>query len=152
MKQSPELKLIQENMMPGTLSAHGFIGEDSRNLTDILRADAKSLKQTGITQEAMAEKMQELTDFGMRGLGRPMPMDEYFEIEAEDYMGKLPCPFQDNAKVDKRQTRVRRLDTGATMRWTDLNIHMIHEHGFFEGHGSTYRLDPAQLARFLRMI
>ncbi len=108
MKQSTKLMLIQANMLPGSLSAHGFIGDDSRTLTDILRADAKSLKLTGITQEALADKMQELTDFGMRGLGRPMPMDGFFEIEVEEYMGKLPCPFKDNAKVNKRQTRVRR--------------------------------------------
>ena len=96
--------------------------------------------------------MQELSDFGMLGLGRPMPLDGCFEIEVEDYMGKLPCPFRDNAKVNKRQTRVRRLDTGVIMRWTDLSIHMIREHGFFEGHGSHYRLDPDELVRFLGMI
>ncbi len=152
MKQSPELEIIQVNMMPGTISAHGFIGEDSRKLTDILRADAKSLTQTGITRESLAQKMQELTDFGMQGLGRPMSMDGFFEIEVEDYKGKIPCPFKDNAKLYKRQTRVRRLDTGVIMRWTDLNIHMIGEHGFFEGHGSTYRLDPVELARFLGII
>ncbi len=152
MKQSPELNLIQANMVPGSLSAHGFLGDDSRNLTDILRADAKALKQAGITQQALADKMQKLTDFGMQGLGRPMLMDGGFEIEVEDYMGKLPCPFRDNARVDKRQTRVRRLDTGVMMRWTDLNIHMIREHGFFEGHGSIYRLDPDVLVRFLGMI
>jgi len=152
MKQSPVLELIQANMMPGTLSAHGFIGEDSRNLTDILRADAKSIKQKEITQEALAEKMQELTNCGTQGLGRPTAMDGRFEIEVEDYMGKLSCPFKDNVKVDKRQTLVRRLDTGTIMRWTDLNIHMIKEHGFFEGHGSIYRLDPIELARFLGMI
>ena len=152
MKQSPELTLIQENMMPGALSAHGFIGQDSRNLTDILRADAKALKRIGISQEALADKMQELTDFGMSGLGQPMNMEGCFEIEAEDYMGKLPCPFKDNAKLDKRQTLVRRLDTGVIMRWTDVNIHMIREHGFFEGYGSIYRLDPVELARFLGLI
>ncbi len=152
MKQNPELKLIEENMIPGALSAQGFIGDDSRNLTDILRADADSLKQAGITQEELADKMQELTDFGMQGLGRPVPMDGRFEIEVEDYRGKLPCPFRDNAKIDKRQTRVRRLDTDVVMRWTDLNIHMIREHGFFEGHGSAYRLDPVELGRFLGMI
>ncbi len=152
MKQSPELEIIQANMMPGSLSAHGFLGNDSRNLTDILHTDAESLKQTGITQEALADKMQELTDFGMRGLGRPMSMDGRFEIEVEDYMGKLPCPFRDNVKVVKSHTRVRRLDTGVILHWTDLNIHMIREHGFFEGYGSTYRLDPAELVRFLGMI
>jgi len=152
MKQSPELEIIQANMMPGALSAHGFIGQDSRNLADILHTDAESLEKTGVSKEALAEKMQELTDYGMRGLGTPMPMGELFEVEVGDYRGKLPCPFKDNGKIDKRQTVVRRLDTGVMMRWTDLNIHMIREHGFFEGHGSIYRLDPVELARFLGMV
>jgi len=152
MKQSPELEIIQANMMPGALSAHGFIGQDSRNLADILHTDAESLEKAGVSKEALAEKMQELTDYGMHGLGTPMPMGELFEVEVGDYRGKLPCPFKDNAKIDKRQTVVRRLDTGVMMRWTDLNIHMIKEHGFFEGHGSIYRLDPVELARFLGMV
>ena len=151
MKQSPELNIIQANMMPGALSAHGFIGNDSRNLADILRADEKSLNQTGVTKEELSEKMQELTNYGTSGLGRPVPMDDIFEIEVEDYRGILPCPFKDNVRLDKRQTIVRRLDTGVIMRWTDMNIHMIKEHGFFEGHGSIYRLDPVELVRFLGM-
>ena len=152
MKQSPEFAQIQANMMPGALSAHGFIGEDSRNLADIIHSDAKSLQKIGVTQEALADKMQEMTDAGLLGLGRPVPMEEQFEIAVEEYKGEIPCPFKDNAKAKKRQTLVRRLDTGVMMRWTDLNIHMIREHGFFEGYGSSYRLDPAELARFLGMI
>lgn len=152
MKQSPELDIIQENMMPGTLSAHGFLGNDSRNLTDILLADAKTLEQAGITKEALADKMQMLTDLGAEGFGRPTTVDERFDVEVEGYKGKLPCPFQDNVNVEKRQTLVKRLDTGVIIRWTDLSIHMIREHGFFEGHGSIYRLDPVELARFLQMI
>ncbi len=152
MKQSPELELIQKNMMPGALSAHGFIGEDSRNLADIILADLNSLQRIGITQEALADKMQAMTDTGLQGLGRPVSMDKYFEIEVEDYKGEIPCPFKDNVKAKKRHTSVKRLDTGAMIRWTDLNIHMIREHGFFEGYGSPYRLDPAELAQFLSMV
>lgn len=152
MKQSPELEIIQTNMLPGTLSAHGFLGEDARNLADILRADAKTLSQLGISRETLADKMQELTDSSIPGLGRPVSFNEYFEVESDDYMGRISCPFQDFVKVDKRETRARRLDTGVIMRWTDLNIHMIKEHGFFEGHGSKYRLDPLELARFLKLV
>ncbi len=152
MKQSPELEQIQNNMMPGALSGHGFIGKDSRKLVDIIHSDRKALQQLGITQEALADKMQALTDVGMQGLGRPETLDTHFEIEVEEYKGEIPCPFKDSAKANKRQTRVRRLDTGIMIRWTDLNIHMIRDHGFFEGYGSTYRLDPAELARFLDMI
>lgn len=151
MKQSPELEIIQANMLPGTLSAHGFLGEDTRNLADILRDDTKMLNKLGISQQELADKMQELTDSSIPGLGRPVSYSEHLEVESDDYMGRLSCPFQDFVKVDKRETRARRLDTGVIMRWTDLNIHMIREHGFFEGHGSKYRLDPVELARFLRM-
>ncbi|MBE0601690.1 MAG: hypothetical protein IH607_07865 [Firmicutes bacterium] len=151
MKQSPELERIQNNMMPGALSAHGFMGEDSRKLTDIIQSDLKTLAQLGITQEALADRMEEMTAKGLQGLGRPVTTDTRFEIAVEEYKGEIPCPFQDKAKANKRQTRVRRLDTGSTIRWTDLNIHMIRDHGFFEGHGSAYRLDPAELAGFLGM-
>jgi hypothetical protein len=152
MKQSPELEIIQINMMPGTLSAHGFLGEDSRNLSDILQADRSAVEQLGITNEQLAARMRHLTETAIPGLGRPMIVDDNFEVTVEDYMGRLPCPFQDNAKVDKRQTLVRRLDTGVIMRWTDLNVHMIEQHGFYEGHGSVYRLDPKELARFLGIL
>lgn len=152
MKQSPELALIQANMVPGALSAHGFIGDDSRNLADIILSDVQSLERIGMTQESLADRMQEMTELGLGGLGRPVSMEARFEIEVEDYKGAIPCPFKDNVKAKKRQTRVRRLDTGATIRWTDLNIHMIREHGFFEGYGSPYRLDPAELVSFLGLL
>jgi len=152
MKQSPDLEIIQANMLPGALSAHGFLGNDSRNLADILLADAKALEKTGITKEELADKMQELTDYGAEGMGRPTTVNENFEVEVEGYKGKLACPFKDNISVEKRQTLVKRLDTGVIMRWTDLSIHLIKEHGFFEGHGSIYRLDPVELVRFLGII
>jgi len=152
MKQSPELELIQANMTPGALSAHGFLGNDSRKLSDILHADATALEKTGITKEQLADTMQKLTDYGAEGFGRPTTFNEHFEIEVEGYKGKLPCPFKDNTAVEKRQTLVKNLDTGVIMRWTDLSIHMIKEHGFFEGHGSIYRLDPVELVRFLGMM
>lgn len=152
MKQSPEFEIIQANMLPGTLSAHGFLGEDRRNLTDILQADERSLRNLELSGPDLAAAMHRLTDTAIPGLGRPMIVDELFEVTVEDYMGRMPCPFQDNSKVDKRQTLVRRLDTGVIMRWTDLNIHMIEHHNFFEGLGSAYRLDPIELARFLKLV
>jgi hypothetical protein len=42
-------------------------------------------------------------------------------------------------------TTVELLDTSSTIRWSDLNIHLIAEHGFFEGKGSSFRIEPARL-------
>ncbi len=37
------------------------------------------------------------------------------------------------------------------MRWTDLSIHLIETHAFFQGKGSAFRLEPAELAAFLKL-
>jgi hypothetical protein len=31
------------------------------------------------------------------------------------------------------------------MHWSDLNIHLIAKHGFFEGKGSAFRIEPKEL-------
>jgi hypothetical protein len=41
------------------------------------------------------------------------------------------------------------LRTGDEMVWTALNVHLIREHGFYEGRGSPFRIDPAQAKRAL---
>ncbi|MHC5179457.1 MAG: hypothetical protein ACYSOS_02915 [Planctomycetota bacterium] len=35
------------------------------------------------------------------------------------------------------------------MSWTDLNIHMIAEHSFFEGTGAFFRIEPAEIISIL---
>ncbi|NQT54365.1 hypothetical protein HQ576_20070, partial [bacterium] len=38
---------------------------------------------------------------------------------------------------------------GATLRFTALSIHLIRAHGFYQGRGAPYRLEPTQLAELL---
>jgi len=151
MKQQPELQAIQENMLPGKFSAEGFLGEDDRNLADILLDDQKAVDRLGLTHEEIAAKMIALTDFGMASLAKPVEFEETFEVVVEDFMGRIPCPFRDNYGNDKRSTKVTRLSDGKVMGWTDLSIHMIEKHGFYEGKGSSYRLEPDELAEFLQL-
>jgi hypothetical protein len=35
------------------------------------------------------------------------------------------------------------------VQWSDLSIHLIGAHGFFEGRGSFFRLEPAELVAIL---
>jgi hypothetical protein len=35
--------------------------------------------------------------------------------------------------------------------FTDLQIHLIEKHGFYQGKGSSYRLEPAELAEILEV-
>jgi hypothetical protein len=36
--------------------------------------------------------------------------------------------------------------------YTPISIHLIREHGFYQGKGSLYRLDPEEVAKFLELI
>jgi len=46
---------------------------------------------------------------------------------------------------------VRNLRSGEHVTYTEMNIHMIEAHGFYEGAGSPFRQEPAMLARVLEI-
>jgi len=43
MKLTPEYASAQESMKPGKITAEGFLGDDDRNIVDIITAMRKSL-------------------------------------------------------------------------------------------------------------
>lgn len=149
MKQTPELTAIQEEMQPGRISATGFLGDDARQLADILTADAATVEALGVSHQRISEAMRRLTNIGRGGFGTPVQVDCY-EITVEDFMGRIACPFRDG-RVIKRTTTVRDLERGTELSWTDLAMHLIGRHGFYQGEGSPHRLDPGELVRFLRL-
>ncbi len=44
MKQTEKELQIQKRMQPGTISAEGFLGDDTRHVHDIIAEDVKHLK------------------------------------------------------------------------------------------------------------
>jgi len=150
MKQTANMLSIQEMMQAGKLTAEGFLGTDTRNLTEILLADQAVVNELGLTFKEIADKMQAITDIGLKMTEAVLPVNEEFAVQVDEYMGFIPCPFADNYQAAKRNTLLKNRRTGAAVHWSDLNIHMIREHGFFEGVGSYFRLDPAYLISFLK--
>ena len=150
MKQTPELDRYQHNMRPGCITLKGFLGSDRRNLTDILTDDDAEVKRLETTHAAIAARMQALRDAGVRGLGEPITVEDHYVIRVDDVRGKLPCPFED-AVVQKTFIQVQNKAINETITYTDLHIHMIQEHGFYEGHGSGFRLPPADLVKILEV-
>jgi hypothetical protein len=70
---------------------------------------------------------------------------ENLQVSVTDYPGSLVCPWAHPGRYAKRVTTVHNLKTNQTIRWSDLNIHLILEHSFFEGKHSPFRLDPEEL-------
>ena len=71
------------------------------------------------------------------------------EAQVDETRGANPCPWRHRGRYFKRITTVRRKGSDETIRWSDLNTHMIGAHGFFEGKGSMFRVEPAELVRML---
>ncbi len=150
MKQTPKMKKIQENLSPGAYSAEGFLGEDTRNLEDILKEDENTVKSMGLSHEQIAAGMKRYTDKGKENPGNPV-REVDCEIIVDDHRGYIPCPFSDNEKALKTNTRVFNKRLNRSVYWSDLNIHMIEKHGFYEGRGSRFRTGPEELVEILEL-
>jgi len=149
MKQTPAMDEIQRQMQPGIITRDGFLGRDRRKLVDILDDDNAEVNRLGLTHEAIARRMRELRDAGRKGIGLATRVGQGFEVQVDSVRGKLPCPFGHAGLVQKINTTVKNLASGREITYTDLNIHMIGEHGFYEGRGSAFRLEPSHLKEIL---
>jgi hypothetical protein len=152
MKQTVQMKLIQEKMKPGVITRDGFLGPDRRNLIDILIEDEETVKRLGLSHQQIAQRMLEFRNAGMRGLGEFISIEPHFEVRVDSVRGKLPCPFGDPGIFPKTNITVRNLEKNEDITYTDLHIHLIGSHGFYEGKGSVFRLDPKSLVDALEII
>ncbi|NQT92090.1 MAG: hypothetical protein HQ559_04960 [Lentisphaerae bacterium] len=151
MKQTPILDRIQEDMRPGRITREGFLGNDSRRLGDILEEDHAEVQRLGLSHQDIARRMREMRDAGCRGLGEPIHVEPHFEVRVDSVRGKLPCPFSHAGLVQKTNTTVQNLESGEEITYTDLHIHMVGEHGFYEGRGGMFRIDPPRLVKILEI-
>lgn len=149
MKQSPDMQKLEEVLRSSALTVGGFMGSDARSVTEVIEADAAELFRLGVSREQLGARMTEITTAAEKGLGTWVRIDDLREAAIDEARGQMACPWPHEAQFRKRVTTVRRTDSGQTVRWSDLSVHLITAHGFFEGRGSTFRIDPAGLVRVL---
>lgn len=151
MKQTVQMKNIQEKLQPGVITRDGFLGSDQRNLIDILEDDEARVRRIKLTHRQIADRMIVLRDAGMTGLGDFIIVPPHYEIRVDSVRGKLPCPFGDPGILPKTNITVRNMKKNVEIIFTDLHIHLIGSHGFYEGKGSPFRLEPAALVDILEI-
>lgn len=151
MKQSPETQKAQDNMQPGVITVQGFIGPDHRDLVEILDEDANTVKKLGLTHRQIADKMHEFKEAGLKGLDEFIHVEPHFEVRVSTVRGGLRCPFEDHGMIPKSNIQVKNLDNNTSIDYTDMSIHFISQHGFYQGKGSPYRTPPEKLAEVLEI-
>ena len=149
MKETPQEKLIYDNFTPGKITKEGFLGDDPRHIHDIIAADMHTVDQLGVTQEQIADRLQYFIEEGKKGLENVVDLGD-FTTQVIWTRGMLPSPFGDPKKLyHKIIATVVNKQLHKTLRYTQLNVHMIREHGFFEGKGSVFRLEPEEIVKVL---
>ena len=149
MKQSLDMIKLDEVLRSSRLVDGGFMGDDHRAVTEVIDADAALLSKADVSLKRLAGRMQEITDMAIKGLGTQIVIDQRLSAKVDEAKGAVVCPWPHTANFAKRVTTVTQRDTGKSIRWSDLSIHMIREHGFFEGIGSSFRLEPNELIEIL---
>jgi hypothetical protein len=150
-KQSPELDRVEQNMRPMYLCAEGFLGRDPRKLIEILTEDQGTINSLGLSHEAIAQRLKGITEKARGSWGDPEVVEGKFEVEVHEARGKIPCPWGHPGLYPKTHVILKKIETGEDLVWSDLTIHLIEEHGFYQGRGSSYRLDPSEVKRILEL-
>jgi hypothetical protein len=79
-----------------------------------------------------------------------------YEVEQKMYLGVQECPWGARTGslcgAARRDWRIRNTVRDLELTGSDLIVHLIGEHGFFEGPASPYRTDPRALAELLELV
>ena len=149
MKESPQNKKLEALLRSSKLVAGGFMGSDNRGVSEIIDADKNELSRLGFTNEQIASRMQEITNTAKTGLETWVKIDDNLEAKTDEARGFLPCPWPHAGRFVKRITIARLTSTSDTIQWSDLNIHLIGRHCFFQGKGSPFRIEPKKLIEMI---
>lgn len=149
MKNSPNTEKLAKILKSTSISASGFMGTDTRSFNEIIDADLAELQKLNYTSQQVAERMEQITNKATEGLGSTVQIDDAHQAVIIEAKGRIPCPWPHPGYFAKRVTELTDTSTGQKIHWSDLNIHLIAEHSFFEGHGSDFRIEPRQIIEML---
>jgi hypothetical protein len=148
MKMSPEYVKAAAQMKPGVITAEGFMGSDTRPLSDIIQADEEQAARLGVEWEQIAQTLHALRDAGMAGQGTTVEYLGKWRVTVDEARGVLPCPFKDGL-FHKHRVLVTHKPTGRQIIFSELSLHLLEAHHFLQGRGSAFRLEIGELKRVL---
>jgi hypothetical protein len=152
MKQNPAEQTIRDRLEPGALSIEGFLGHDNRPLADIIAADTGEVEAAGLTVEALGAFLERLHVSADEGWEGRVPLfDGKISVRSDETLGQIPCPFACGAHCHKAVIGVKDAGGNDLLHFTPLDAHLIRTHGFFQGKGSAYRIEPADLIKLYRL-
>lgn len=147
MKRAPQDKTTMECLRPSKFSAPGFMGNDHRDLEEVISEDSSVLEKIGTNRQTIVQTLEAIFNAAENELGDPVTIAKDLTAEYMPCRGKIPSPFPGEGTFSKNTVKVTSGKEGVKFYITPLSIHLIKKHGFFQGKGSPFRLEPEYIAR-----
>jgi predicted transcriptional regulator len=125
-----------------------YMGNDNRSISEIVATDLEELKRMDVSRAALAEKMEKIRDMAVSKLEEEIEIAPALIARADMARGVIHCPLCGET-VGKTNILLTNKKSGESIVFSDMNIHLIEVHGFFEGKGSGFRLEPSALVDML---
>ncbi|HDQ40484.1 MAG TPA: hypothetical protein ENN39_05570 [Desulfonatronum sp.] len=114
-----------------------------------MASDARTLKDLGVDRIILVDALRKIYDKALRALGDAVEVAPGVLASCLECRGRIPSPFPNEGTFAKHQVRVVDQSGRHCFLITELGLHLIEQHGFFQGHGSFFRIDPGQAAVLL---
>ena len=142
---------LEKDMRPGAEadvgSDAGFLGAEE-SLLEILAADNDYvINELGLTHHEIARHLHAMGSIASWQAERRTPTEVFvyrgrrFKVSLEVSRGTQLSPFRDGTDSGSNVT-VTNIDNEKVIQYGLLVPYMIDRYGFYEGHGTLYRVDP----------
>lgn len=142
MKLSPEEQERIKLFSPSKFSADGFLGNDTRQLSEIIAEDEEMVSSLATTCEEIADHLESVFNKAESTFGDPVEIKPGINATFHEARGKIPSPFRGDGVFQKGETVITDSTSNTGIVITRLGIDLIRRHHFFQGRGSRYRIEP----------
>lgn len=151
------ISTLEERMRPNKYSTIGFLSEDE-SLIDVLSTDNDTVIEMGLTHRQLADflSFKGVDEEDRKAITNGTMPYEYngrkFNVKAAYTPGGSQIsPFEDGTYGDSVYW-LTNVETAETIHYSGLVREMIHRYGFYEGKGTSYRVDPRAIAQIAGLI
>jgi hypothetical protein len=143
---------LQREMRPGVTSTKGFLGADEKLLDILVEDNQYVVDQLGLTHQQLARHLHVLGELAFRHQGKEILYHgRRYKLGGAMFRGSIDSPFEDGTRTN-REASIENLDNGKRLKYSLLVPHMIERYGFYEGHGTPFRIDPRDILATLDFL
>lgn len=146
LKSDPELFEAEEKLRQGN-----YMRGEARPLRRLLDDDKALVSSLDLDVEFATNLMDRLYHEAAQGMGDTVLVDGKYEVSLREDRGKTACPWGDRFFAPKAVVSARNMNNGKKIKYSVLGLHLIKRHGFFQGAGSPFRIDPEDLKFFFEL-